>query len=174
MQHHRTKTIALVGLFAALSVVLSALEGALPPLPLPTARLGLANVAVTAATALISPLGGVCVAGVKVLFVLFTRGVTASWMALCGTALSVGITILLMPCYRRDVMSFVGISIAAATMHTLGQLTAATVMLSAAVWSYAPLLLIVGLLTGCLTGLVLNVLIPRLEPLVRQKVKLGE
>lgn len=161
----RTKTIALVGLFAALSMVLSALEGALPPLPLPGVRLGLANVAVTAATVLISPPGGVCTAVLKVLFVLLTRGVTAACMAGCGTALAVGMTLVLLPLVRRNRLTFIGVSVASATAHTLGQLTVASLWLTAAVWSYAPLLILFSPAAGCLTGLVLNVLIPRLEPL---------
>lgn len=162
MQYHRTKTIALVGLFAALAMVLSALEGALPPLPIPLARLGLANTAVTAAMVLVSPLGGVCVAVLKVLFVLFARGVTAAWLSACGTLLAVGMTALLLPFVRRQRMTFIGVSVASATAHTLGQLAAATVWLTAAVWSYAPFLIVFSLSAGCLTGLVLNVLIPRL------------
>lgn len=171
MRHQRTKTIALVGSFAALSMVLSALEGALPPLPLPLARLGLANVAVTAGMVLVSPLGGVCVAVLKVLFVLFTRGMTAAWLAGCGTALAVGMTLALLPLVRCQRMTYIGVSVASATAHTLGQLAAATLWLTAAVWSYAPLLILFGLLAGCVTGLVLNVLIPRLMPL---KLRIGE
>ena len=171
MRHQRTKTIALVGLFAALSIVLSALEGVLPPLPVPMARLGLANVAVTAAAALISPVGGLCVAVLKVLFVLFSRGVTAAWMAGCGTALALSMTLLLLPLVKREHLTYIGVSVASATAHTLGQLAAATLWLSAAVWSYAPLLLVCSLLAGCMTGLVLNVLIERLSAVY---MKLGE
>ncbi len=163
MQYHRTKQIALVGLFAALAVVLSAVESALPPLPLPAVRLGLANVAVTAGAVLISPLGGVFVAVLKVLFVLLSRGVTAAWMSACGTALAVGMTLALLPLVRRDKMTYIGVSVASATAHTLGQLAAATLWLTAAVWSYAPLLILFSLLSGCVTGLVLNVCIPRLK-----------
>ncbi len=164
-----------LGLLAALAVALSAVDAMLPPLPLPGVRLGLANVAVTAAAALVSPLGGVAVAALKVLFVLFTRGVTAAWMAGCGTVLAVMITVALLPLCRRDWMTFVGVSIAAAGAHTLGQLGAATMLLSTAVWSYAPWMLVLSIPAGAITGMVLNVLIGRLWPLINNETKgLGE
>lgn len=170
MRRVSVRDVTLIGLFAALSVVLSALEGLLPPLPLPGARLGLANVAVTAATVLLSPLGGVLVAVLKVLFVLLTRGVTAAWMAGCGTCLAVTVTVCLVPLWRRKCLSFVGVSVASAGAHALGQLIAAMLLLSPAVWVYAPLLLVLSIPSGTLTGLLLNVLIPRLMPLVRAHI----
>ncbi len=160
------KDLTRAALFAALCVVLSAVESWLPPLPIPGARFGLSNVALTASAVLVSPIGAVFCAAVKVLFVLLTRGVTAAWMAGGATALALATTLVLSAARERCRMTFVGVSVASATMHTLGQLTAATLLLSTAVWAYAPLLLLVSLVTGTVTGLVLNVLIPRLEPLV--------
>lgn len=165
MKRLSVKELTLVGLFAALAVVCSVLESFLPPLPVPGARLGLANVAVTAATVLLSPIGGIAVAALKVLFTLLTRGVTAAWMAGCGTCLAVATTVCLLPLWRRERLTFVGVSVASAGAHTLGQLLGSTVLLSGAVWAYAPMLLLLSVPAGVLTGLVLNMLIPRLMPL---------
>ena len=171
MRRLTVKDMTRVAMLAALCLVLSLLENALPPLPIPAARLGLSNVAVTASAVLVSPLGAVMTAAVKVLFVFLTRGASAAWMAGCGTAAAVGMTLLLLPLQRAERLTFVGVSVASATLHTLGQLTAAHVMLTAAVWAYAPLLLLLSVPAGCITGLVLNVLIPRLVPLVQHDFK---
>lgn len=166
-----TRRLTLVGLFSAVTLVLSALESALPSLPVPGSRLGLANVAVTASIVLLGPVNGATVALIKVLFVLLTRGVTAALMAGGGTTLAVIATVLLLPLYDRRVFSFIGVSVSAATLHTVGQLLCATVLMSAAVWSYAPLMFLMSLLTGIVTGTLLNMLIPRLKPLVSPKIK---
>ncbi len=158
--------VAMIGLFGALTVVLSALESTLPPLPVPAMRLGLANVALTAAAALFGAGAGVCVAVIKLVFVLLTRGATAALMASGGTALALLVTVLLLGLYRREMFSFVGVSVAAAGAHTAGQLLVSVWLLGAAVMSYAPLLLVVSIPAGIATGLLLNVLIPRLVPII--------
>lgn len=158
--------VAMIGLFGALAVVLSFVESALPPLPVPAMRLGLANVALTAAVAFFGWQAGVPAAIIKIVFVLLTRGVTAALMATGGTALSLLLTVLLMELYRREVLSFIGVSVAAAGAHTAGQLLVAAWMLGAAVAAYAPLLLLMSIPAGIVTGLLLNVLIPRLMPII--------
>lgn len=157
-----SQRLALLGMFAAVTAALTAVESLLPPLPIPGARLGLANVALMAAMWLTGPVGGVMVGVCKVLFVLLTRGVTAAWMAGCGTLLSLAMTALLLPAVKREKLTFVGVSVAAAGCHTVGQLVCAVWMLSTAVVSYAPLLLVVSTASGTLTGLLLNMVIPRL------------
>ncbi|MBQ3094554.1 MAG: Gx transporter family protein [Clostridia bacterium] len=162
-----TVRLTLLAVFAAMTMALSALENALPPLPVPGARMGLSNIAVTAGMWLISPASGWLLGAVKVGFTLFTRGATAAIMAGAGTCLSVGITAVLLPLYARERLSFIGINIAAATAHTLGQLTAATWWLTPAVWAYAPLLLLTAAATGTVTGLVLNLTLERVSRAIR-------
>ena len=118
MRNKTTFRLTLLAVFAAMTMALAALENALPPLPVPGARMGLSNVAVTAGMWLISPVSGCLLGAVKVGFTLLTRGVTAAVMAAAGTALSVGVTAALFPLYKRGVLSFIGIGIAAAAAHT--------------------------------------------------------
>lgn len=155
--------LALIGMLAAVCMALSALEGWLPPLPVPGARLGLANVAITAAMWLTGPVGGAAVGLCKVGFAFLTRGASAALMALGGTVLSLAITVILLPLVRRQRLTFVGVSVAAAGCHTVGQLLTASWMLSTAVVSYAPVLLLISTVSGTLTGVVLNALIPKLS-----------
>ncbi len=158
--------VTLTGLLGATAVVLSWLESALPPLPVPMARLGLANVAVTAAMTLLGLPCGAAVAAVKVLFAFLTRGATAALMAGAGTVCAVAVTACLLPLCRRERLTFVGVSIAASAAHTLGQLAAAGWMLGGAVAAYAPWLLLISLPTGVLTGLLLNATVDRLRSIL--------
>lgn len=162
---HKTiaKKLALLGMLACLTAVLSILEGALPSLPLPGMRLGLANVAVTAALWCLGP-AGLVTAAVKVAVVFLTRGVTAALLALVGTLLSAAVTAALLPLYRRGKLTFVGIGVAAAAAHTVGQLGTAVALLGEAVAAYAPAVLLMSIPAGVLTGTVLNAVIPRLTP----------
>ena len=154
--------LALLGMLAALTAALSLLETWLPPLPVPLARLGLSNVTVTAAAWLFGPLGGASIGVFKVGLALLLRGGTAACMAACGTALSVTMTVLLLPLVRRRTFTFVGVSVAAAGAHTLGQLLCAACWLSPVVFGYGPLLMIVSTVSGAMTGLVLNAVIDRI------------
>ena len=171
MKNNTTYRLALLAVFAAMTMGLAALENALPPLPVPGARMGLSNVAVTAGMWLISPVSGWLLGAVKVGFALITRGVTAAVMAGVGTTLSVGVTMLLLPLYKRKFLSFIGIGIAAASAHTVGQLAVSSLWLTASVWAYAPLLLITAAVTGTVTGLVLNLTLERVQRVLQQNEK---
>lgn len=162
-----TYRLTLLAVFAAMTMALAALENALPPLPVPGARMGLSNIAVTAGMWLVSPVSGWLLGAVKVGFTLFTRGATAAVMAGAGTCLSVGATALLLPLYRRGLLSFIGVGIAAAAAHTVGQLAAASLWLTPSVWAYAPLLLLTAAATGSVTGLLLNLTLERVSRAIR-------
>ncbi len=151
----------MLGILAALTAALSLLEGWLPPLPVPLARLGLSNVAVTAAAWWLGPFGGAAMGVFKVSLTLFMRGGTAAMMAACGTTLSVMATVLLLPLVRREKLTFVGVSVTAAGAHTIGQLLCASWWMSPAVFGYGPLLMITATASGMLTGLVLNAVVGR-------------
>jgi len=155
-------SLALTGLFAAAALALSFLESLLPPLPVPAVRLGLANVAVTAAIATLGVWSGGCVAVLKTLFVVFTRGATAGIMSACGTLPAVLSMIALMPLVKRETLSYIGMSITSAALHTAGQLVCATCLLSTAVTVFAPPMLLISIVSGTVTGFILNSTIPRL------------
>lgn len=161
MKQNRTARLMLAALLSALTVVLSLLEGWLPPLPIPGAKLGLANITVMYALCGVSMPCAVGVAVVKAAFALF-RGPIACLMSTAGSALS----LLLMALVHRlfgDKLSFVGLGIVGAVAHNMGQWTVSYWLLGSAMTYYAPLLLLLAIPAGILTGLVLNVLYPYLQ-----------
>ncbi len=164
----RTQRLITAGLLAALAIALSVLEGLLPPLPIPGAKLGLANVTVMFALYAVSwpCAGGIVLA--KAVFALL-RGPIACLMSAVGGVLS----LLAMALARRlwgDKLSFIGIGVIGAFAHNVGQWTAAYCLLGSAMVYYAPILLLLAIPFGILTGLVLNAVFPYLQknPFVRK------
>lgn len=160
--------IALFGILAALALVLSLFENILlPDLPfLPAgAKPGLSNI-ITMFTASFAGFGGaIYITAVKVVFAFITRGVTAAAMSFCGGILSTAVLCLMIKFEGKN-LSFIGIGIVCAVMHNLGQLACACVISGTVqLLNYGKYLLIFAIISGTLTGLILNVVMPYLKAL---------
>lgn len=163
-----TLRITQTALVSAVALVLSAVEMALPDLPIviPGMKLGLSNivnmfclVALDLPTALF-----VCV--IKALFALLTRGVTAFFMSLVGGLVSTILMYVLIS-IRKPKFGYIGIGICGAFFHNFGQIIVAFLMTDVTVFAYLPVLSSISLVTGSITGLVLSLLLP---PLVKTKL----
>ena len=99
----------------------------------------------------------------KALFALITRGATGAFMSFSGGLLST-VAVCLLIKYQGRIFSYLGLGIAGAVMHNLGQLIAACIVSGTfALMNYGKYLLIFALITGSVTGTVLLVLMPRLS-----------
>ena len=78
--------ITTMGLFFALALVLSALEGLLPPMPFlpPGVKLGLSNIVTMYCLLYLGAGSAYAVVVLKSAFVFITRGATAFFMSFCG------------------------------------------------------------------------------------------
>ncbi len=162
MKQRTSLQLVLTAVLAALALALSFLEGLLPPLPIPGARLGLANVVVMYALCALSPASAAGITAVKAGFALL-RGPMACLMSAAGGGLAWVAMRLCRPCYPKH-MSFIGLGIAGAAAHNGGQLLVSVAVLGTAMWYYTPVLLLLAVPTGAVTGTVLNVLYPYLQP----------
>lgn len=164
-----TKTMLVLALLAALAVLLRLGENLLPaPVQLGGARPGLAN----AITILCLYLFGLRLTGlfltVRILLVgllstgLFTPGFL---IGLGGTLLS----LLLMELGRRSqLFSLYGVGILGAAAHNTGQILVAALLLqSSALFALLPLLLLLSLPFGLLTGAIAAKILPRLRQYLR-------
>ena len=156
---------ALLGLLAALAVALSFLEGLLPVIPIPGAKLGLSNIVIMYARTSLNLPCALALAAVKAAFALL-RGGTAFFMSLAGGLLS---TLVMAGALRlfRNRVSFIGVGILGAVAHNGGQLAAAMLLLSPALIGYGPWLLLLAVAAGTVTGLTLNIVMPALGRLSR-------
>ena len=159
----RVKKIGLQSAYANVPTVNKAVRRlfALPFLP-PGAKPGLSNIVTTFAVSAFS-LGGVYVTLCKAAFAWFTRGSTAALMSLAGGLLSTTSLWLLLRLPRRR-LSYIGVSLVAAVCHNAGQLIAAAALSGApALLRYGKYLLLLAALTGLVTGVILNIVMPRLD-----------
>ncbi len=155
--------VALLGILCALAVGLSFLEGLLPVLPVPGAKLGLSNIIVMYALSALNLPAALAVVFVKAGFALL-RGGTAFLMSLAGGLCST----LLMAVFFRGLhrwFSFLGVGVIGAAGHNMGQLLMSMLLVDASLVYYTPWLLLMALAAGALTGTALNILMPALNRL---------
>ncbi len=165
----KTYRICQDALMLGLSLIFSYLEAILPLtfwLPLPGFKLGLCNIIITMVFVCISPLDAAIISFSRILLmgVLFGN-VTSFIFSLCGGLLSyVGLWLLVR--IGERIFSTVGVSVGCALLHNIGQLLAASFLFGAdAIFGYLPFLLISALLFGTITGILLQILLPRFRKL---------
>ena len=148
LQNYKARQTALLGMLFALSMALSFLESMLTPFLglMPAMKLGLSNIA------------------------LLTRGVTAGFLSLCGGALSLAVFCLLLA-LPFTITGYI-FSVSGALAHNCGQLLGAAALLSDKMAiTYAPVLLIAGLIVGSCTYMVSRLIFPAVKRIVPPKSK---
>ena len=157
--------LASFGVFVALALIFSYIETLIPfQIGIPGVKLGLANLVIVIALYRM-PVGEVyLLSGVRVVLTGFLFGNLMSILySLAGGILS--LTVMWGMKWIRSV-SILGVSIAGGVFHNIGQLLAAALMVETyGVFSYLPVLLISGLLTGFVIGLAAGEMLKRIRSL---------
>lgn len=161
-----TRRLVFLSLYIALGGTLHVVEGMLPiPLPLPGVKLGLANIVTLLVLSRCGVRDGLYVAGGRVLLGSLLGGTFLSpafFLALSGSCASALIMALMLRLKRW--FSLIGVSLAGAVTHNLGQLGGAAILLqSSAVIYYLPILLLAAVPTGLATGYLLRALLARCD-----------
>ena len=145
--------ITRIALLTALSLILFILEGFLPlPLPVPGAKLGLSAIVTLIALYMLPARDAALMLTLRIILAsAFGGGLAPMLYSLAGGAASFAAMVLLK---RYTQLSIVSISAAGGFLHNMAQLlVAAAVMQTSALFVYAPMLGIVGILTGILIGI---------------------
>ncbi|MEG0374619.1 MAG: Gx transporter family protein [Raoultibacter sp.] len=165
--NEKTKKLAYIALFAALTLVLSYMEAMIPlPVAIPGVRLGLANVTVLIALYLMGPRWAVAVLILKVAVTSLIIG-SPSMIAysLAGSVLAFGGMVAV---WKFGKLNIVVASVVAALLHNFGQLgVAAFVMQTPAIFLNLPIMVIAACVTGSVTGSVAAGVLKALPPLAR-------
>ena len=159
MNLHRMTRIALL---TALSLILFVLEGFLPlPLPVPGAKLGLAAIVTLIALHLLPARDAALMLTLRILLASALGGGLAPMLySLAGGTASFAAMALLK---KHTQLSIVGISAAGGFLHNMAQLlVAAAVMQTTALFSYAPVLGFVGILTGIGIGMSAQIILQKI------------
>lgn len=163
------KRIALCGLLTATALVLSLVERMFPlqaVAPVPGIKLGLANVVTLFALHRLGLRETAAIVLVRVtLSSIFMGSVTGFLFSLFGGLLSLVVMRLLLAGEGRW-FSVAGLSVAGAAAHNIGQIAAAVLVLGTTdVIGYLPLLLIMALPLGLVTGTVCGAVLGHLQKL---------
>lgn len=167
----KARRIALDAALLCLALALSYLEHLVPlslVIPLPGFKLGFANLAVVASAFLLSPFdaGIISLARVTVSSLLF--GSPSSFIFSLGGALLSFISVVFSKYVLYRISGWIGISVISAACHNLGQLIAASLVLSSlSVMWYFPILMIAAALTGTVSGIILMLIMGRLTKAIK-------
>lgn len=154
----RARIVSRLGLLVALGLVLQVIEGTIPPiLPLPGAKLGLANLATVVALVILGPWEALAVNVLRCLLGGLLRGsfigLTLSLAA--GTAAT--LVMIFLYAVPFPALSITGISIAGAVTHNAAQLAVAMLLVGfPGLVYYLPYLLLIAVPTGLFIGIVVR------------------
>ena len=168
MKNTKAQKAAFFGVAVALAFTLSYLESLIPfNFGIPGIKLGLANLVVVVMLYFGGIKAAFPIAVIRILLAGITFGNANSLLySLAGGILS----LLVMWAAKNTKLSVMGVSILGGVSHNIGQtLVAALMMNTKSIFYYLPALLVSGLVTGLLIGIVSKAVLSRLK-----KIKLKE
>lgn len=155
------RKITRLAMLLAISIVLSIVEGLIPTGPIPGIKLGLANAVALYILYKDGILEAITVSVLRVVLAGLLRGTIFQmgfWMSVAGMVLSLGMMILFKLLFKK--FSIIGVSIIGAVFHSVGQILVAIIYLGTVyVGYYLPILVLVSVGTGILTGFIAKMLL---------------
>ena len=165
----KLKTVAIGGVFFALAIVLSIVEGFIPS-PMNGVKLGLSNIVVMYSLFFMRKRDAATIALLKGLFTFLLKGPTSGILSLSGGLMSVAVMSVLI-FFSSGKISYLLASVCGAVTHNLGQFVVASMILGTPLWYYLPVLLFSGVAAGVATSVLLRVTLPALGKLKTVKDK---
>ena len=160
---NKSKTIAFMGVFTALALILAYVEFLIPPLfpSIPGIKMGLPNIIIVFLLYRRGPVSAIAVSLLRIGLVVMLFGNAMAFLySLAGGALSLLLMVLLR---RFNLLSVVGVSIAGAVAHNIGQVLMAMLLLDTTeIVYYLVVLLITGTIAGIFVGLCGSALIKKI------------
>ena len=159
----KNRTVAFLGLCTSLAMILAYVEIMIGPLfpSVPGIKMGLPNIVIMFLLYRKGVLPAICVSLLRIVLVgmLFGNGMSFFY-SLAGAFLSIAVMMILR---RMDFMSEVGVSVAGAVAHNVGQVLTAMILLDTSQLGYYMVVLTVtGTAAGILVGLCASVLVKKI------------
>lgn len=148
-----TKRVAYCAMLTALAMIFGYVEALIPfGFGIPGIKLGIANIVIVLALYMLPAYQALLIQLARIVLVSFLFGNMAMMIySLAGGILSFFAMLLLK---KAKGFSITGVSISGGVSHNIGQLAVAVLTVqNVRIAFYAPVLLIAGLLTGCLIGM---------------------
>ena len=148
-----SRKVAVCGVLVALAMIFSYIEVLIPfNFGVPGMKLGLANLVIVIGFYFLKPQEVLLISLIRIFMMgyMFGNGMSIIY-SLAGGGVSFVVMLILKKCVK---FSIIGISVAGGVFHNVGQLAAAAAVLNnTAVFYYFPVLLISGVITGFLIGI---------------------
>ena len=158
-------------LLCVTAIAISFVESLFPAaLPIPGAKIGLSNIITAIAIEDIGFTSSLSIVIIKALFAGVTRGFVSGLMSFFGGVCSMLVMYLFIR-VKRGVFGYLGIGVWGALTHNFGQLALSYLLYGRAVLYYTPILMIISIITGCLTGTALGIICPKLSGIIRRESK---
>lgn len=153
-----TKDVKKVTLFAnmlAIAIILNIVETVVTIIPVPGAKIGLANILTLMILVIYGPKESIYFVILRVILVSLLTGKLFNvifYMSMSGGLFaSVGMALI----FKSNFFSMVGVSVIGSLAHTLGQILMAIIILSTVtVVSYLPIMLLFSIPAGIVTGII--------------------
>ncbi|MBQ1305265.1 MAG: Gx transporter family protein [Erysipelotrichales bacterium] len=163
MNQNRTKKLVTEALLLGAAILLQMIEPGLP-LAVPGVKLGLANIIGMIALFLYGAGSMLRVNLMRVLLASLLRGTlfgTAFWLSLSGVMLS---SVMVITARKFSKLSVIGLSVLSSVFHCLGQILAVSVIYeNVYLISYLPMMWILSIPTGMLTGILTRLVFARIH-----------
>ena len=163
----RTKKVAYLGLLIALAFVFSYIEFLIPVnIGVPGAKLGLANLVIIVALYTLGERNAFFLSVARIVLVGFTFANVASMIySLAGGILSYVVMVL---AKKTKMLSMTGVSVLGGVFHNVGQIIVAILVLeTASLIYYLPVLLIAGITSGIVIGILGAMVTKRITGIVK-------
>ncbi|HEY8421920.1 MAG TPA: Gx transporter family protein [Thermoclostridium sp.] len=171
MNHDNIRRMVLSAIMTAVAITLHFVEGLFPiPVAIPGIKLGLPNIVSLVALYLIGPVDAYAILILRVFMTSFLySGFSSLIFSLAGGILSVTAMFVIWK-LREKGFSIISASVTGGVFHNVGQiLAAAAVLRTFSVFYYLPVLIVSGITTGVVTGIVSASILPRLNKIYRIK-----
>ena len=147
------KKIAVLAMFTGLSLIMFIIESLFPPMLIPGAKMGLANIFSFAALIMYSPPAAFIVVAVRTgLGAIYAGNVSALLYSFTGGVVSMAVSSVLMYTVYPKI-SVMSVSVAAAVAHNITQnIVFVFLSGSALMFGYMPYLVLLGILSGAIVG----------------------
>ena len=165
------KKTAFLGLFACLALICSYIEALIPlPIPIPGVKLGLANVMIVICLYIYGAKDAIIINFIRIvlLAVLFANPYSLMY-SLAGAIISMA---FMYPLYKSKKFSIIGVSVAGAVGHNLAQIIMAMwVTRILKLIDYFPVLILSGIVTGVIIGIIGKLVIPKIKHIDLERIK---
>lgn len=164
-RNNRSKTIAFLGIFFAVAMILNYVEAVTPTsafLP-PGVKLGLSNIVTMYCLFFLGPKYALMISSFKSLFVFLTRGFTAGLLSFSGGLMSVVVMVTALYITGKKA-SYLILSVLGAVSHNVAQIVVASLLTNTPIIAYyLPVLIVSGVAAGSVTSVILNVFLTRVD-----------